>query len=222
MNIREKIGQRIEARRKSLGYTRKALAELTLDLKPTRINNWERGTRLPGPEEIKQLAKVLRVSPAYLMCLTDEVGAEHLDPAINIWIPLLDNKQNEPLEKIQIIKAKLDSGLPKIPIPYELAARAVQGAFALEMMDDSMEPELKRHDILITAVDMEPHPGNLVVAKLPESNDIVIRKYRQVAISKQRQEIELLAINQNWAKIIIDNPDEIFIIGCVLGIIRQL
>lgn len=72
MSIKEQIGQRIQAARLEKGLTRKALAELTNDLKQSRINNWERGDRTPGPEEIKQLAKALEVSAAYLMCLTDE------------------------------------------------------------------------------------------------------------------------------------------------------
>ena len=53
MNIKEKIGQRIMTERKAKGLTRKALAELTDDLKQSRINNWEHGTRTPGPEEIR-------------------------------------------------------------------------------------------------------------------------------------------------------------------------
>ncbi|KTD57021.1 phage repressor [Legionella santicrucis] len=55
--------------RKAKGLTRKALAELTGELKTSRINNYERGDR--RPTEIKLLADVLEVSPSYLMCLTD-------------------------------------------------------------------------------------------------------------------------------------------------------
>ncbi len=45
MNIKEEIGARIFQERQAKGLTRKALAELTDDLKPSRINNWERGLR---------------------------------------------------------------------------------------------------------------------------------------------------------------------------------
>ena len=71
MSIKEKIGQRILDERKAKGLTRKALAELTGELKVSRINNYERGDRTPGPTEIKLLADALEVSPSYLMCLTD-------------------------------------------------------------------------------------------------------------------------------------------------------
>jgi transcriptional regulator with XRE-family HTH domain len=45
MNIKEKIGLRIYEARKAKGLTRQSLADLTDDLKPSRINNWERGIR---------------------------------------------------------------------------------------------------------------------------------------------------------------------------------
>src|ERR1700760_4408732 len=91
-NIKETIGLRILEGRKAKGLTRKALAELTDDLKPSRINNWERGIRTPGPEEIKQLAKALDLSAAFLMCLTDEKQANKTTESF-VLVPLLSNIQ---------------------------------------------------------------------------------------------------------------------------------
>ncbi|VEB33681.1 helix-turn-helix domain-containing protein [Legionella cherrii] len=56
--------------------TRKALAELTKNLKVSRINNYERGERTPGPDEIKQLAHALEVAPAFfnVFCLMTSKG----------------------------------------------------------------------------------------------------------------------------------------------------
>lgn len=94
MSIREKIGKRINDARKAKGLTRQSLADLTDDIKPSRINNWERGTRMPGPEEITQLAKALEVSPAFLMGLSDELdGKFSKTSGIGALIPLLDYKQ---------------------------------------------------------------------------------------------------------------------------------
>ena len=67
--IKEKIGQRIYEARKAKGLSQQGLANLTTDLKQSRINNWENGLRTPGPEEIKQLANALEVPAAFLMCL---------------------------------------------------------------------------------------------------------------------------------------------------------
>lgn len=58
MSIREKIGKRIHEARKAKGLTRQALADLTDDIKPSRINNWEHGTRMPGPKKLRSWRKL--------------------------------------------------------------------------------------------------------------------------------------------------------------------
>src|SRR5690348_761979 len=104
MNIKEKIGQRIQTERLAKGLTRKALEELTEDIKQSRISNWERGDRTPGPAEIKQLAKALDISPAYLMCLTDEKQPKKI-LGLGALIPLLDHQQAcDPIASLQFIR----------------------------------------------------------------------------------------------------------------------
>uniref|UniRef100_UPI003CED6C41 helix-turn-helix domain-containing protein n=1 Tax=Pseudomonas aeruginosa TaxID=287 RepID=UPI003CED6C41 len=78
LNIKKEIGKRILEARKAKGLTLKALGELAGGLKQTRLTNWEQGVRTPGPEEIKQLAEALNISPAYLMCLSDETGVKEV------------------------------------------------------------------------------------------------------------------------------------------------
>ena len=85
MDIKKEIGQRIYEARKGKGLTRKALAELTDDLKPSRISNWEYGMRTPGPEEVKQLSKALDVSPAFLMCLTEKMNDQNSQAFPNMF-----------------------------------------------------------------------------------------------------------------------------------------
>jgi transcriptional regulator with XRE-family HTH domain len=93
-NIKKLIGQRIQIERKAKGLTQAKLAQLAGDLKQPRVNNWEQGIRTPGPEEIKLLAKVLEVSPAFLMCLTDRKQPHPLDKNyVGALIPLLHFEQ---------------------------------------------------------------------------------------------------------------------------------
>jgi|TARA_Y100000588_G_C14254116_1_gene924716 SOS-response transcriptional repressor LexA len=221
-NIKEKIGERIFQERKTKGLTRKALAELTDDLKPSRINNWERGLRTPGPGEIKQLAQALEVAPGYLMCLTDDKQIKTELPWLGALIPLLNAQQaSDPKTYIQALKEDRENdSVSFIPLSPELSKQLGENAFALRMQDDSMSPELRIGDILIIDPDQVIRPGGLVVAHIQDSNDVIVRRYKQLSADKSTQEYELLALNENWANIRVQPDCHHQIIGIVLTLIR--
>lgn len=225
MTIKEKIGQRIKNERLAKGLTRKALAELTQDLNVSRINNYERGERTPGPNEIKQLAKVLDVSPAFLMCLSDDkLGKLNKTPGTGALIPVLDHKQaGHPQRFVQEIKEGMATEeLTFVPINAELASKLSEYAFALQVKDVSMTPELKINDILIFDPTIKPNPSDFVVAKLGMQDEVVIRKYKQLSTSESQQDIELIALNDDWANIRInhDYPGEVT--GTLIYLTRQV
>lgn len=221
MNIKEKIGERIFQERQAKGLTRKALAELTDDLKPSRINNWERGIRTPGPEEIKQLADALDVAPGYLMCLTDDKQIQKEFSWLGALIPLLDTQQAcNPKTCIQSIKEDWDtSSVSFIPLTPELSKQLGNNAFAYCMRDDSMVPELKSGDILIINPDKNAQPGEIVVAQ--NNNEVVVRRYKQLSADKPNKEYELIALNDNWANIRVQQGSHYQIVGVVLTLIRS-
>lgn len=223
MNIKEKIGQRIQEARQAKGLTRKALEELTDDLKQSRISNWERGDRTPGPEEIKQLAKALDVSAAYLMCLTDERQPKKI-PGLGALIPLLNHQQAcDPKATIQAIKnEQCAEEISFIPVTAELSTRLSENAFALKMHDESMHPELRLNDVLIVDPDAKVRPGNLIVAKLYDENEVLVRRYKQLALSKEFSSYELCAENEHWGASKINSNSECDIIGTIECIIRYL
>lgn len=73
MNYKREIGRRIKAAREGLGLSQSKLAARTDNvLSASRIANYEQGSREPGVQEIRILAKALGQDPAYLMCLEDE------------------------------------------------------------------------------------------------------------------------------------------------------
>lgn len=57
-------------KRKGLSY--KALGDLAL-LSPNTIHNWTRRRNAPRVIMVYQIAAALECSPAYLLCLTDEI-----------------------------------------------------------------------------------------------------------------------------------------------------
>lgn len=224
INIKEEIGARIFQERQAKGLTRKALAELTDDLKPSRINNWERGLRTPGPEEIKQLAKALDVAPAYLMCLTDDKQVKQEFPWLGSLIPLLNSQQAcDPKTFIKAIGEDSESNpISFIPLSPEIFQKLGENAFALRVQDDSMSPELKVGDILIVDPDETIRPGGLVVANIQEMNKTTVRRYKQLSADSSIQQYELIPSNENWATIRGDEASKHRIIGVVLAFFRSL
>lgn len=224
MNIKEKIGERIFQERQAKGLTRKALAELTDDLKPSRINNWERGIRTPGPEEIKQLAEALEVAPAYLMCLTDEKQVKQEFPWLGALVPLLDAEQAcDPKTVIQAIRDETENDpISFIPLSPQLSNKLSESAFALQMQDDSMMPDINVGDFLVIDPDQEIRPGKLVAALLQDSNQTTVRRFKQLSADSTSKEYELIAVNENWANIRASERSKHKIIGVVIACIRML
>lgn len=226
MNIKERIGQRIKDERTAQGLTRKALAELTDTLKVSRINNYERGERTPGPEEIKQLARALEVSPAFLMCLSDDKsGKLKQPPGLGALVPILTHQQAcNPTESIEQLKG--DASNQKVnfvPVGPELASKLGDNAFALEIKDESMNPELRVGDILIISPNAKIQPGDFVAAKLESEDEVIIRKYKQLSSGKDTEEFELVALNSDWANLYIDTKKlHDVIIGCIISIFRNI
>ncbi|HRD71273.1 MAG TPA: XRE family transcriptional regulator [Legionella sp.] len=221
MSIREKIGKRINDARKAKGLTRQSLADLTDDIKPSRINNWERGTRMPGPEEIKQLAKALEVSPAFLMGLSDERdGTFSRTSGIGRLIPLLDYKQAcDPSYFVQRIKEEFTSEkITFVPVSPDISNQLHKNAFALKMFDDSMIPEIRINDIQIVDPSITPNPGDFVVVKISGKQDVIICQYKK--ISYTTPEFELLTLNDNWPNIPVNESMQVEIVGTIIQIIR--
>jgi SOS-response transcriptional repressor LexA len=220
MNIKEKIGLRIYEARKAKGLTRQSLADLTDDLKPSRINNWERGIRTPGPEEIKQLAKALECSPAFLMCLFDDENQPKKSVGLAGLVPLLDHKQAcNPKAYIETLKAqKYNDSMTLISISPGLANLIREYAFALKMADDSMMPEIRINDIQIVEPSISPNPGDFVVVKISGKQEVIICQYKQLSYTSS--EFELLTLNDNWPNITVNESVQVEIVGTVIQNIR--
>lgn len=221
MNIKEKIGERILEQRQLKGLTRKALASLTDDIKPSRINNWERGIRTPGPVEIKQLSEVLEVSPGYLMCLTDIKNEKQEYSWLGALIPFLDHFQASEFQNYIHDNAKTDIDT-LVPLCHSLSQHIHDSAFAIQILDDSMSPELLINDIVIIDPEQSHKPGNLVLACRLNAQEILVRRYKQISVDISNPEFELIANNSNWANIKLPSLSKFKILGVVTGIMRNL
>ncbi|HAU1145984.1 TPA: helix-turn-helix domain-containing protein [Legionella pneumophila] len=219
LNIKKEIGKRILEARKAKGLTLKALGELTGGLKQTRLTNWEQGVRTPGPEEIKSLARALDVSPAYLMCLSDEKLLKKLTPPSRL-IPLLNHHQAcNALLHIKTIQEQEDlNNITLIPVSLALLPDLSPAAFSLKMLDDSMTPEIRINDIQVIDPNAQVNPGDYVAVKISGKEEAFICLYKK--LSYTLSEFELLTLNDNWPNLKFNADMEVKIIGKVVQNIR--
>ena len=222
MNIREKIGERITKSRKKLGITIKELSLRSKNLSAARISNWEQGTRLPGPMEVKTIANILNVAPSYLMCLSDSPNGElrlpNSDSARFIYVQTLDNfssSRKESKEKNILIGDEITKS---ILIDHLNKSSKSDHLFATLVEDGSMQPEFNPGDLVVVDANKLPSPGNYVLANLPSKNQTVLRKMAEAENCKY----QLLALNPLWTKISVGSDQDALIIGVVVEHRRYL
>lgn len=219
LNIKKEIGKRILEARKAKGLTLKALGELAGDLKQTRLTNWEQGTRAPGPEEIKLLAKALDVSPAFLMCLSDDIQVKKTKSPTHL-IPLLDHHQAcDVKSRINAIREQRTCAeVVFISVSAELSPQLSDEAFALKMTDESMMPEIRLNDVLIIDPTVAPKPGDYVVVKVATKVETIVCQYKKLSYTSS--EFELITLNDNWPNITMNESLQVQIIGKVIQNLR--
>ena len=84
-----------------------------------------------------------------------------------------------------------------------------------------MEPELLINDILIVDPAIPPKPGNFVVAKIKESDEVIVRRYKQLSASIITPKFELLAVNPHWASIQNNEETKCRLLGTVVSLNRK-
>ena len=215
LNIKKEIGKRILEARKAKGLTLKELGERAGGLKQTRLTNWEQGTRTPGPEEIKLLAQVLEVSPAWLMCLSDKKELKKIT-TYGYTIPLLDHHQAcDPKSHLYLIHDQsVSSDTVFIFVSVALLPELGSEAFALKMLDESMTPEFRVNDVLVIDPAVLPKPRDYVAVKISGKSEVIVCRYKKLSYTSP--EFELVTLNDSWPNIKMTDGFRIEIIGKVM------
>lgn len=222
MLLKQRIGNRIAESRKDRGLTVKELSEHT-GMTSTRISNWEQGTRSPGPEEAMQLAQALELSASYLLCLTDNRSGELLTNN-NQYAPLLsiDSLPNTAKTLTTLLKKLRDNPeAPQVCLNALLLPTLNQQLFAVQLTDNSMEPDFKAGDIVIINAKLQPQPGKYVIAQPNKTSQAVFRKYRESNKGKSIA-VELNALNTDWPEISIGTKSDASYLGVAVGHFRPL
>jgi SOS-response transcriptional repressor LexA len=89
--------------------------------------------------------------------------------------------------------------------------------YALKIEPYSMIKLFAIGDHIFVDKEMNPRNGDYIVVKLQGDEESVLRKYR-----KEAGKIYLTADNEQYGQLIIDNPEQITIIGVVIGSYKSL
>lgn len=218
------LGKRIKKARLIAGLNQQALAEAISQfgdgrtVTRTAVVQWEsESTRGIEAANLLKAAKVLNVAPEWLQFGTGLMRPipTHLDGLLPITcnqraIPILDDaRMTNNREDMEF-----DNTRSYIGIDQELANVTSSHAFALEIKGDSMSPEFKPGDIVIIDPNVKPQPGEIIVAKLQQEGTVTLRKYRP--IGNNVETFELIALNVDWPKIIVNSENPAQIIGTLI------
>lgn len=207
MDIKEKIGSRIKAARKEAGLTVREVCEKSGSLKQARISNWEQGTRSPGPSEALLLARILGVSAAYLLCLTDQKDVSDKAENMITLVPLYSAEQVLSIQDINHYEV-LDA--QQIPVEKDVSAHLSEHAFAYKIEDNSMSPEYVPGDSVIIDPSKAPSPSQ--VALLVSDGRVMVRRIRD----KGKEGIDFVPLNQDWPVVTLSNINEAKLLGLVI------
>lgn len=223
MNIREQVAERLQIARKKIGMTQSELAN-NCGYSRGRVSNWENASRMPKVEEFRQLARVLKVSPSWLFCATDDISIYDTGNTqiVLVLVPVfnLDHLANANTFAVLNDKNKRENYIQNnATIALSLNRNISEKAkiFAVNLSDSSMEPEIKQQDIVLIDPNVAPMPSKYVLAKI--NQNLVIRKYRKPT----NAQIELVPINPDWPSQTFAQDDKsVQMIGTVVELRRSI
>lgn len=194
------LAERVKQKRIELGLTQTEAAEKA----GIRQQSWqsiEDGKTLK-PRNIVGIGKALNCDPSWLM----NGGAFMSAGEVNSRrVPLISYVQAGALAEKKPIES-FDGDFEYILTDLDLS----EHSFALRIEGDSMEPDFKAGDVIIVDPEVEPAPGEFVVAK-NGGQEATFKKYRPTYTDmKGVQHFELVPLNDDYPVINCDTqPVEI-------------
>jgi SOS-response transcriptional repressor LexA len=152
-----------------------------------------------------KIASVLGVNPLWLQTGEGEPHAPLLSMTqVNLY---KDTRQIPIISYKDILKFLSDE-------PFSTKGYLMSGTntpakrFAFEIEDNSMSPTFAPSDVVVVETDLEPRPGDYVVAKTPK-NLVLLRKYRC-----RGDGFELVPENPDWG--VTSDSDGTVIVGVMV------
>ena len=179
---------RIKSAREDLKLTKRELAK-RIGVHESSINKYEKGLVDIPLSKISELARVLKVTEAYLMGWEEKSE----QPPQGLQIPVLGTvAAGIPISAVEDI---LD--YEEIPLSWES-----QGEFfALRIKGDSMQPKMDDGDVVIVRQQSDANSGDTVIA-LVNGDDATCKK-----LQKTENGIMLVSTNPNYLPMFFTNKE---------------
>lgn len=182
------LSDRVKQRRLELGMTQTELAEM-IGTTQQGIVSIESG-RTKRPRNLLELSKALQTDPNWLM---NGGSFQTLQEVNTKRVPLISYVQAGALAHKNPIEA-FDGSFEYVMTDMDWS----QFTFALRIEGDSMEPDFKQGDVIIVDPEVEPTPGEFVVAKNGE-HEATFKKYRPTGIGLHGVDtFELTPLNSDY------------------------
>ena len=186
----KEMNERLAELRAAAKLTQNAVAK-TVGVSRAAVTQWENGLTKPKGEYIHALAKLYGCTTGYILHGEDS-GVGNVIPApIGLrQIPIISYVQAGCWTESCDCRA-MDGSIETITTDLDLGSMA----FALEVRGDSMAPEILEGDVVVIDPDVDPLPGDYVVAK-NGSHEATLKQYRPRGTNDQGQEyFELVPLN---------------------------
>lgn len=213
----DSLGQRIRARRDTLGITQEQLA-VACGVSRAAVAQWESGVTRPSLNNLMKAAATLGVWLSWL-----STGDPSVPDTPNPFAKAVAPGTVAPpgLPVIDLARAALwpTPGAAKPEEPEWLApdANYSASAFALVIRDESMAPDFRDGDKIIVDPEVAPQPGDFVVAKLKRDSEAIFRKFRERgADADSAGMIELVPLNPDWPTLAINAETPGRIVGTLV------
>lgn len=199
------IGARIRERRTHLGWTVMKLATLA-EIDSGFLSRIETGKASGSMATYIKLAGAMGASLESLLVTTTNVEAAEIGGR---KIPILDYSQAG-----QAGRGKPYPGNEQAQEFTLTDLEHPSAAFALRIQGDSMEPEYKAGDIVVINPNIEPVPGDFVIAT--ETGETMFRQYRAAGRNEAGADVfELTPLNPLYAPMRSDRV-ELAIVGVMV------
>lgn len=185
-------GQRIKNLRKERKLTQVQVAK-ALGVSDVTIGYWERDLNEPGGKSLSNLAAFFGVSESFILYGKEE--GSNLIPASfgTRQIPIISYVQ------AGIWTSETDAHDFEGNIDYILTDLSLSPhSFALKIKGKSMEPEFTEGDLIIVDPEIQPLPGDYVVAKNGE-HEATFKKYKARGVDAEGNEIfSIVPLNDDF------------------------
>lgn len=177
------------------------------------VSGWERDLYLPEVGNVIKIADFLGVTADDLMADGPAVfGGDPQQSTPIFRAPLIDRVAAGQWRAIIA-----DGERPPASRTFELSKRPVGDAFALEIESGSMLPEFREGDVIIIDTDIQPRPGDFVVAKLDRDDRATFKRYRPRGVDDDGEPVvELAPLNSDFPTLVMNARNPGTIVGVMI------